>query len=123
MKPFDIELAKAGHPVCTRDGKPARIICFDCKGPRDTVMIVALIMESHGENVFRYKENGRFSADNVNHNNDLMMVPEKREGWINIYNEGSNKRKSSITIYSTKKEAHLSRVGDCIDTVKIIWEE
>lgn len=54
---------------------------------------------------------------------DLMMVPEKREGWINIYNEGSNKRKSSITIYSTKEEAHLSRVGDCIDTVKIIWEE
>lgn len=23
MKPFDLELAKAGHPVCTRDGQIA----------------------------------------------------------------------------------------------------
>jgi hypothetical protein len=32
MKEFDLELAKAGHPVCTRDGKPVRIVCFDAKG-------------------------------------------------------------------------------------------
>lgn len=29
MKPFDLEAAKAGKPVCTRDGIKARIICFD----------------------------------------------------------------------------------------------
>lgn len=119
MKPFDIELAKAGHPVCTRDGKPARIICFDCKGPHDTVMIVALIMESRGENAFRYKENGRFSADNVNHNNDLMMVPEKREGWINIYEGGI-----VSSIYATEKIALLNKIEDrYITTIKIEWEE
>lgn len=31
MKPFDLELAKAGHPVQTRDGRPVRIICYDRK--------------------------------------------------------------------------------------------
>ena len=31
MKPFDLELAKKGHPVCTRDGRDARIICYDAK--------------------------------------------------------------------------------------------
>ena len=29
LKPFDLEAAKAGKLVCTRDGRNARIICFD----------------------------------------------------------------------------------------------
>lgn len=29
MKPFDLRAAKAGAPVCTRDGEEVRIICFD----------------------------------------------------------------------------------------------
>lgn len=40
LKPFSLEAAKAGKPVCTRDGHKARIICFDRK---DNTPIVALI--------------------------------------------------------------------------------
>lgn len=29
LKEFDLEAAKAGKPVCTKDGRKARIICFD----------------------------------------------------------------------------------------------
>lgn len=29
MREFDLEAAKAGAPVCTRDGEEVRIICFD----------------------------------------------------------------------------------------------
>lgn len=29
--PFDVNKAKAGAKVCTRDGHPARIICYDCE--------------------------------------------------------------------------------------------
>ena len=32
MKNFDLEAAKRGAAVCTRDGRNARIIAFDCKG-------------------------------------------------------------------------------------------
>lgn len=32
MKNFDLAAAKAGAAVCTRDGRNARIIAFDCKG-------------------------------------------------------------------------------------------
>ena len=32
MKTFDLEAAKRGAAVCTRDGRNARIIAFDCKG-------------------------------------------------------------------------------------------
>lgn len=44
MKPFDIELAKAGYPVCTRDGRPVRILCFDRKSV-DGYSILALVYE------------------------------------------------------------------------------
>lgn len=40
MKEFDLEKAKAGHPVCTRDGKEARILCFDRIGHRPIVALV-----------------------------------------------------------------------------------
>lgn len=32
FKPFDLEAAKAGKPVCTRDGRKVRIISFDRHG-------------------------------------------------------------------------------------------
>lgn len=32
MKNFDLEAAKRGAAVCTRDGRNARIIAFGCKG-------------------------------------------------------------------------------------------
>lgn len=31
MKPFDLEKAKAGAPVCTRNGYKAEILRFDIK--------------------------------------------------------------------------------------------
>ena len=34
LKPFDIQKAGEGKPVFTRDGRKARIICFDRKGMR-----------------------------------------------------------------------------------------
>ena len=42
FKPFDLEQAKAGKPVCTRDGRKARIICFDTKTLGD-YPIIALV--------------------------------------------------------------------------------
>lgn len=44
LKPFDLEAAKTGKPVCTRDGRKARIICFDKKDIN--YPIVALIEEN-----------------------------------------------------------------------------
>lgn len=122
MKPFDIELAKAGHPVCTRDERPVRILCYDFITPENNPIVALVKLNEKQEGIVCYTGNGK-NYPNGECSLDLMMATEKKEGWVNIYNEGSNKRKSSITIYSTKEEAHLSRVGDCIDTVKIIWEE
>ena len=123
MKPFDLEAAKAGKPVCTRDGRKARIICFDAKCNKP---IVALIYDCNKETVLQYLENGRFFVDQID-KYDLMMFPQKKEGWVNVYKSYNVGRKihCMASIYPTKEEAKKSSVVgfDYVDTVKIEWEE
>ena len=123
LKPFDIDLAKAGKPVCTRDGRKARIICFDVKD--DRFPLVAVIKDDKGiECVLSYTNKGNFYYAGAKDNNDLMMLPEKKEGWVNVYNDCGTYH--SKYIYKTEKEA-VSQVGtlntNYVATVKIEWEE
>lgn len=62
MKPFDLEAAKRGAAVCTRDGSCVRIVCTDCRGEDP---IVALVDYETGEDVSTYNSRGRYhgSAD------------------------------------------------------------
>lgn len=115
MKPFSLEAAKAGKPVCTRDGAKARIICFDAKSDAP---IIALITTDDGTEIaFDYLSDGTF-FNSENPDNDLMMLPEKKEGWVNIYKEGVDQY-----IYNNEKAASSRRGSDCIATIKIEWEE
>lgn len=122
MKPFDLEAAKAGKPVCTRDGRKARIICFDAKCIKP---IVALIQGSdNSEQIEYYTENGVFSNGGTGKNRDLMILLEKKEGWVNIYEEEKGRYCSNV-IYSSKEEAlNISKQSEeHITTIKIEWEE
>ena len=123
FKPFDLEAAKAGKPVCTRDGRKARIICFDAKCNKP---IVALIYDCNKETVLQYLENGRCFVDQID-KYDLMMFPQKKEGWVNVYKSYNVGKKipCMASIYPTKEEAKKSSVVgfDYVDTVKIEWEE
>lgn len=74
MKPFDLEAAKNGAPVCTRNGKKARIICFDRKVL--DYEIVA-ILEDEYDTVRCYGLDGKWDK-NTDCNCDLMMY-EKPE--------------------------------------------
>lgn len=126
LKPFDLEAAKAGKPVCTRDGRKVRILCYDLKGAE--YPIVALV-EAHDyldESISTYDRNGRFDHDREN-KNDLMMLSWKKEGWVNVYKSYNVGKKipCMASIYPTKEEAKKSSVVgfDYVDTVKIEWEE
>lgn len=112
LKPFDLEAAKAGKPVCTRDGRKARIICFDAKCDKP---IVALIYDYNKETVLQYLENGRFFVDQID-KYDLMMLPEKKEGWIIIHKEA---------IYDKETAEKIARetTANVIRIQKIEWEE
>ena len=113
LKPFDIQKAREGKPVCTRDGRKARIICFDRESDAS---IVALIMDNNDrEEIHSYYKDGK-SVRNQEYHYDLMMLPEKKEGWVNVYKD---------SVYDTKNEA-LNRISEYrgyIDTIKVNWEE
>ena len=118
LKPFDLEKARLGKPVCTRDGRKARIICFDLKN--EAYPIVAAIGNDSSESLLCYTINGEIVKGNYKSEKDLMMLPEKKEGWINIYKEGLLDTK----VYNTKEEAfNKASLNDYVDTVKICWEE
>ena len=117
LKPFDIQKAREGYPVYTRDGHKARIICFDLKN--DEYPIVAAVENDSSETLFSYTTNGEI-ADGIESDKDLMMLPEKKEGWVNVYKGGLLYTKS----YPTKKEAFDKACPEgYVDTVKVCWEE
>lgn len=121
LKPFDLEAAKLGKPVCTRYGRKARIIYFDAKGDYP---IVALIETGNGEKVGQYMIDGHCTDIISQCCDDLMMLPEKKEGWINVYKNDEGKISVSNTPYKTREEAFNYRTKyQYIDTVKITWEE
>ena len=111
LKPFDLEAAKAGKPVSTRDGRKVRIICFDRVG---NFPIVALTddREYKEEGVNLYDINGKGSNECF----DLMMLPEKKEGWIVIHKEA---------IYDKETAEKIARetTSNVIRIQKIEWEE
>ena len=123
LKEFDLEAAKAGKPVCTRDGRKARIICFDLNNKN--FPIVAIINCDTEENAYQYDIDG--ICDEHDNNLNLMMSPEKKEGWVNVYKSYNVGKKipCMASIYPTKEEAKKSSVVgfDYVDTVKIEWEE
>ena len=124
MKPFDLEKAKAGALVCTRNGEKARIVCFDADS--DRFPIVALLKDDDGEEYpASFTEKGRFSNGIVDSERDLLMVGEKKEGWINIYE--ALKERCIGAVYNSKETAMRMKVNEkditYITTVRVEWEE
>ena len=130
LKPFDIQKAREGKPVCTRDGRKARIICFDRRLFYKNVSypILALVERSDGEDdVCGYNEKGKvLIEDGAEYKDDLMMLPEKKEGWVNVYNADTTFYFVEGMVYDTKEEAikHINPDNEIyITTVKVQWEE
>lgn len=120
FKPFDLEAAKAGKPVCTRDGRKARIICFDRKFLFNGVSypIIALIENTDKEEIiYGYNEEGKVIIEHdTPYKDDLMMLPEKKEGWIIIHKE-------AIYDKETAEKIAKETTADVIRIQKIEWEE
>lgn len=126
MKEFDLEKAKAGHPVCTRDGYEARILCFDREGQHP---IVALVKDAGNETIFSYDNMGRYSNDGRECLCDLFMKSAKQKRWINLYKDKDGLLFPGLNLFESEKEAKdrmesgekSSRLY--YKTVKIEWEE
>lgn len=125
LKPFDLQKAKAGKSVCTRDGRSVRIICFD-KKCLDEQILIALVDCGKEESIYFYTTDGKCIDDFSSF--DLMMLPEKKEGWVNVYCDcdGANITKDD-NIYSSKDAAIASAKiidrDNYVATTIIKWEE
>lgn len=123
LKPFDLEAAKAGKPVCTRDGRKARIICFNAKTLCD-YPIIALVENADNsiyEAAYSFSDKGEYLRGNIR-NIDLVMPLEEHEGWVNIYRNAGIV--SARCIYNTREEAiESAEEDDYIDTVRVVWYE
>ena len=70
-------------PFCTRDGRPARVICTDRVA---NLPLLALIHNGSEEVTYAYLSCGKSRAG---YDHDLMNaeeVPVAREFWVNVYN-------------------------------------
>ena len=118
LKPFDFEAAKAGKPVCTRDGRKARIICFDTIN-KGNYPIIALLEDKGYEAVFYYNKDGKC---NVGTERDLMMLPEKKEGWVNLCKNNYGDT-LAVGVFPNREEAVSNCPPSYLGTIKIEWEE
>lgn len=127
MKEFDLEKAKSGAPVCTRDGRPARIICWDFTEVElmREYKIIALIDYGDYEKIEMYNCAGESRTRHEKGKNNLMMAPVKREGWINICKDEYGVPVTIERIWKSEESARNAANGDesYIATAKIEWEE
>lgn len=136
MRPFNLERAVDGEPVRTKNGLPARVICVDANNPyegvEEEICVIALVKEEGFEKVRRYNEKGEYRNFDKNLTGivvtsnpdlDLVMAPQKREGWVNVYSHAYGRYSPSGIIYPTEEAAKGAADGGAIATVKIEWEE
>lgn len=120
MKPFNLEEAKQGKPVVTRDGRPARILAFDRKGEH---RIIGLVTYMDTEISYYWFLDGRTSAD-FDSKYDLVMKAEKKEGWINLYRDNRGLVHTGVVCATeADSKSKIAPNGDYITTIKVEWEE
>ena len=79
MKPFDLEAAKRGEPLITRDGVEAHFIAHTDK-VTGAYKVLTLINGSWHS----FTEQGKRHSGGIS-TLDLFMAPKKRTVWLNLY--------------------------------------
>lgn len=124
MKQFNIDEAKAGKPVCTRDGRDVRLICFDFKTHRRDYPLVALIKDGDMETLSEYSADGK-SIMNRSEYDLFMKTVVKLEGYVNVF-DFAGKPAVFSQVYATEQKA--KEIGEknsryYVGTAKIVMEE
>ena len=131
LKPFDIQKAREGKPVCTRDGRKARVLCYDFKQNEEYPILVAVENKDGKECALLYSNDG-ISEMYKSSNNELVMSPEKKEGWVNVYKreneyvcENECNVFTGIAVFKSEGEAkrNIDKRKIYVNTIKISWEE
>ena len=98
MKPFDLKSAKAGAPIVTRDGTPAKYIAHVPEARRSS-QVLCLVRDT----VFAYAPNGDYDSLRGESMLDLYMASTKRTVWVNLY--ASNSPRGVASYYDNQVAA------------------
>lgn len=127
MKPFDIEKAKAGAKVVTRDGRDVEILKFDLQDEYPIVVVITPKCDVQWIETYTLDGKCFFSGDDdTESHDDLMMAPEKKSitKWFNIIKYTD--RYCEVTDYPSKAEAELMAGHNTVvvaQPVTFEWEE
>ena len=128
MEQFSLEkyLANPARKIVTRDGRRARIVCTDM---RDLNFPIIALIENEsgvGEDIVCLTKDGKFYI-NGSTDDDLFFVPEKHEGWVNLYKWlGKEYTYHMGNVYNSKAEAENGSSNNnykYVATIRIEWEE
>lgn len=98
MKPFNLEAAKRGEPITTRDGRSVRFLAHVPEVREDCRVVVFIDASTC---VTSYSEDGRYNyPDPAVRGCDLVMAP--RVVWVNLYRNGV------ASWHDSKEEANVS---------------
>lgn len=109
MKPFNLQAALSGAPICTRDGKNARIVCTNAN-IKDFPLVVLvetdewLNSEMKEETIICMTKKGTRYHGGAKNENDLFMKPVEKTLYINVYKTPEGKYYAG-GIYTSKEEA------------------
>lgn len=86
-RPFDLEAAKRGEPLVTRDGRSVKFVAYVQEA--QIYPVVAFIEGAPA--VHSLTDDGRYWSDNHSTSeNDLFMAPKpKRTVWLNLYEKAT----------------------------------
>lgn len=83
MKPFDLEAAKAGKPLVTRDGRPARFIAHLPECEMHSRVLFHITGTSSSSSC---SESGSFFGVKEQHSSqDLFIADMRRTIYLNLY--------------------------------------
>ena len=123
MKKFSLEeYLRNPRDLVTRNGRKARIICKD-RVSKSCPLVVLVTMEDGEEIPFTYHTDGKFYHGE--NELDLFFIPEKHEGWINLYRNEDGISWISPNYFKSKEEAEKEgKAYTCsVTTIKIEWED
>lgn len=126
MKQFNLEeyLKNPSRKVETRSGRKVRkILCTDRRD--SNYPVVALVEFDWGEDPIGYTKDGEYRIGDKT-DRDLFFAPEKKEGWVNVFEDAVGKPSIPYSdVFTSKENAEESGKNKdwYIATAKIEWEE
>jgi hypothetical protein len=119
-KPFNLDLAKSGAPIETRDGRKVRFIAHVPEATLDTHRVVAVAQGI----ICLFGYDGR-SKEGGSDGRDLFMSPTERTVWVNLYRDahGSIHTDAITFIDECAARSHDSGWGGRIGTFPITYKE